>query len=47
MRHGFQIESRLTPRRPRGEFYIRSKLANFDHAFYGPVAFGTSARSTR
>jgi len=30
---------------PRGEFYIRSKLTNFDDAFYGPIAFGTSARS--
>ena len=30
---------------PRGEFYIRSKLTNFDDPFYGPVAFGTSARS--
>jgi len=31
---------------PRGEFYIRSKLTNFNDPFYGPVAFGTSARST-
>lgn len=30
---------------PRGEFYIRDKLTNFDNPFYGPVAFGTSARS--
>src|SRR5213079_2100419 len=30
---------------PRGEFYIRSKLTNFGDPFYGPVAFGTSARS--
>ena len=30
---------------PRGEFYIRSKLTNFNDPFYGPVAFGTSARS--
>jgi len=30
---------------PRGEFYIRDKLTNFDDVFYGPVAFGTSARS--
>ena len=30
---------------PRGEFYVRDKLTNFDNAFYGPVAFGTSARS--
>ena len=30
---------------PRGEFYIREKLARFDDPFYGPVAFGTSARS--
>jgi lipoprotein-anchoring transpeptidase ErfK/SrfK len=30
---------------PRGEFYIRSKLTNFNDAFYGPIAFGTSAKS--
>jgi hypothetical protein len=31
---------------PRGEFYIRDKLTSFDDPFYGPIAFGTSARST-
>jgi hypothetical protein len=30
---------------PRGEFYIRDKLTGFGDPFYGPVAFGTSARS--
>jgi hypothetical protein len=30
---------------PLGQFYIRSKLAGFDNPFYGPVAFGTNARS--
>jgi len=30
---------------PRGEFYIRDKLTSFNNPFYGPVAFGTSARS--
>jgi lipoprotein-anchoring transpeptidase ErfK/SrfK len=30
---------------PAGEFYIRSKLAGFNNPVYGPVAFGTSARS--
>jgi hypothetical protein len=30
---------------PRGEFYVREKLADFGDPFYGPVAFGTSARS--
>jgi lipoprotein-anchoring transpeptidase ErfK/SrfK len=30
---------------PRGEFYIREKLTNFHSPFYGPIAFGTSARS--
>jgi hypothetical protein len=30
---------------PRGEFYVRERLAGFDDPFYGPVAFGTSARS--
>jgi L,D-transpeptidase catalytic domain len=31
---------------PPGEFYVRLKLAGFDDSFYGPVAFGTNARST-
>jgi hypothetical protein len=30
---------------PHGEFYIRNKLTNFDNPFYGPIAFGTNARS--
>ena len=30
---------------PRGEFYIRDKLTSFHDPFYGPIAFGTSARS--
>jgi lipoprotein-anchoring transpeptidase ErfK/SrfK len=30
---------------PAGEFYVRLKLAGFKDPFYGPVAFGTSARS--
>jgi lipoprotein-anchoring transpeptidase ErfK/SrfK len=30
---------------PRGEFYVRERLTNFGDPFYGPVAFGTSARS--
>jgi hypothetical protein len=30
---------------PRGEFYIRDKMTSFDNPVYGPVAFGTSARS--
>ena len=30
---------------PRGEFYIVSKFRGFGDPFYGPVAFGTSARS--
>jgi hypothetical protein len=30
---------------PRGEFYIRNKLLGFGDPFYGPVAFGTNARS--
>jgi hypothetical protein len=30
---------------PRGQFYIRDKLTNFHDPFYGPLAFGTSARS--
>ena len=30
---------------PTGEFYIRNKLTRYANSFYGPVAFGTSARS--
>jgi L,D-transpeptidase catalytic domain len=30
---------------PPGQFYIRNKLTGFDNPFYGPVAFGTNARS--
>lgn len=31
---------------PAGEFYVRLKLSGFSDPFYGPVAFGTNARST-
>jgi L,D-transpeptidase catalytic domain len=31
---------------PRGEFYVRDELTGYASAFYGPVAFGTSARSS-
>ncbi len=30
---------------PRGEFYVRERLADFGDPFYGPIAFGTSGRS--
>jgi len=30
---------------PRGEFYVRDRLRGYASAFYGPIAFGTSARS--
>jgi len=30
---------------PRGRFYIRNKLTRYHSPTYGPVAFGTSARS--
>jgi hypothetical protein len=30
---------------PAGEFYIRNKLVKYSSPFYGPLAFGTSARS--
>jgi hypothetical protein len=30
---------------PTGQFYVRDKLTKFRSPFYGPVAFGTSARS--
>jgi lipoprotein-anchoring transpeptidase ErfK/SrfK len=31
---------------PQGSFYVRDKLTRFASPFYGPVAFGTSARSS-
>jgi hypothetical protein len=31
---------------PTGEFYVRDLLRNFDNPFYGPAAYGTSARSS-
>lgn len=30
---------------PRGKFFIRNKLVRYRSEFYGPLAFGTSARS--
>ena len=30
---------------PHGSFYIRERLTDFHDSFYGPIAFGTSARS--
>jgi hypothetical protein len=30
---------------PSGEFYVRDRVSGFGDPFYGPVAFGTSARS--
>jgi lipoprotein-anchoring transpeptidase ErfK/SrfK len=30
---------------PRGQFYVRDKLVGFTDPVYGPLAFGTSARS--
>lgn len=30
---------------PRGRFYVRNELRSFSAPMYGPVAFGTSARS--
>jgi lipoprotein-anchoring transpeptidase ErfK/SrfK len=31
---------------PTGSFYVRNRLTRYRSSFYGPVAFGTSARST-
>ena len=31
---------------PRGEFYVRDKLTDYASPFYGPLAFGTSGRSS-
>lgn len=30
---------------PRGEFYVRNMLYGFDDPFFGPIAYGTNARS--
>ena len=30
---------------PTGEFYVRDKLRGFGNPFYGPIAYGTSAKS--
>jgi lipoprotein-anchoring transpeptidase ErfK/SrfK len=30
---------------PRGQFYVRNRVTIFRSPFYGPIAFGTSARS--
>ena len=30
---------------PRGQFIVRNRLERYESSFYGPVAFGTSARS--
>jgi lipoprotein-anchoring transpeptidase ErfK/SrfK len=30
---------------PAGRFYVRDKLAGFGNPFYGPIAYGTSAKS--
>jgi hypothetical protein len=30
---------------PAGSFYVRDKLGGFGNAFYGPIAYGTSAKS--
>jgi hypothetical protein len=31
---------------PPGEFYVRNQLRRYRSPFYGPIAFGTTARST-
>jgi lipoprotein-anchoring transpeptidase ErfK/SrfK len=31
---------------PRGNFYVRDRLTSLDPRVYGPIAFGTSARSS-
>ena len=30
---------------PSGQFYVRDRVSGFGNPFYGPIAFGTSARS--
>jgi hypothetical protein len=44
LRAAVGVGSRGSPT-PRGSFYVRNKLTRYDSATYGPVAFGTSARS--
>lgn len=44
------FETRIGVGRPRwptpaGEFYVRVRLQHFRNPFYGPIAFGTNARS--
>jgi hypothetical protein len=39
------VGTRTSPT-PTGTFYIRNKLTEFSAPFYGPIAFGTSARSS-
>jgi len=44
------FETRIGVGRPRwptpaGEFYVRVRLQHFRDSFYGPIAFGTNARS--
>jgi lipoprotein-anchoring transpeptidase ErfK/SrfK len=43
-RAGAGIGAPPTPT-PAGRFYVRNKLHRYTSPFYGPVAFGTSARS--
>jgi lipoprotein-anchoring transpeptidase ErfK/SrfK len=31
---------------PAGEFYVRERISGFSDLIYGPIAFGTNARST-
>jgi lipoprotein-anchoring transpeptidase ErfK/SrfK len=38
------VGTRASPT-PTGNFYIRDRVAGFHDPFYGPLAFGTSARS--
>lgn len=38
---------RASARTPRGDFYIRSKLTRYRSPFFGPIAFGTSARAPK
>lgn len=44
MRAPVAVGSAATPT-PKGEFYVRNRLTRYRSGAYGPVAFGTSARS--
>jgi L,D-transpeptidase catalytic domain len=46
--HDVNAQAQPTPTAPvlaRGDFYVRDKVSGFGNPFYGPIAYGTGARS--